>query len=75
MNDKVEEYLKEKRKEYEDARAKKLIDLGIYEKEYYPSSSGFIPIEYPYSEYDENTHTNQYYKKSLALSLMRNMKK
>lgn len=62
MNDKVEEYLNKKRKEYEDARAKKLIDLGIYEKEYSPSSEG-TSSEYPYSEYNENTYTWRYYKK------------
>ena len=61
MNDKVEEYLNKKRKEYEDARAKKLIDLGICDRVYAPSS-GFTTNEYPYAEYDQKTYTNRYYK-------------
>ncbi len=64
MNEKVEEFLREKnrakREAYEKQKEKTLIDLGLYEREY--SDSDYPSEEYPFAEWDEFLHENRYYK-------------
>ena len=66
MNEKLKEFLESKkeiqRAEFEENKAKTLIDLGLFDKIYAEDDSEFT-YEFPESEYDAETSTFKRYKK------------
>lgn len=67
MHEKVKEFLEakksEERKVFEEKKQKKLIELGLFEKEYAPEGIKTSYSDYPENEYDTTTNSSKWYKK------------